>query len=1022
MLNKKPTLPPNAPIAVILFSGGGGIETGMVEAGIRPFIAVECDPEKPKLSSAIADNHDRNFSEYGCRLIRQTVQEVAAAGFPGFPHAPDYLHASPVCSNFSNAKSDRIESTCDIDCAIAVGDAIKHLQPKNFTLENVPAYKKSESFQIILGALEAEYYEVDWDIVNLADYGLPQARERLILRASKVRASKGVPIPLPPKTAHVGWFEAIAHLIPTMTASQLLPDQQKALSKFLETNEPTPLLINRVGARRKQSRCKPGHLPCDTIMRSHFTDGKGSNRNKFADIWLPDGTNVRSLSIEAAAILQGFPDWYEFPADTATAGSIIGYSVPPSFGRQLFQSAENQLPIDNPQLTTTKSKESKETDKWYTPPNIQDLIIQTLGEIDLDPCADDGHHIKARSHYTVTDDGLNREWEGRVFMNPPYSCPGVWMTKLQAEIEAGRVSEAIALVPASTDTTWLSPVLATQPVCFWKGRIKFLDTDYQPKLSARQSHVLVYWGTRSQQFKEVFQEHGIVMYANTDRWDAADFGEVARKADGDQMTIFYDNSAEPPAPDDFATIADYERAWSEWESANEESINNYQLPEKAEEKIMATFQFSTTQQITEQIAQLQAQLNQLTDTLKPYQEYEESAEELRLQVAEYGSKMSKAGIPQSEVLKWAKALYASVSGMEFIESNNSVVAAQNEVIAQLKNDLAIAKCAVGIANSERDKATLLLETAIPIAQERAEEIRDERLKLMADLTSAIAERDEAIAVKMNESIRAVEKIMKLEDENAELKSLSQQTDASTIEVLQKENASLITKIEKLELAELKTQSVIGTEELDANDLELTDDAPIPQQDHNFQLSDTFGLPSDDHVEVTNVEQGLVVGIHGNAIAPDKDKHPDIKSQGRADKFLASVRSKGRVNSVVWQDISEACQGDRDTLKEIHLQATTKYQKDLIEKLPTLMADHITETGDITDMQWVGNHFKSKVEALLEVKKSLPYHSKDSVRCVETGEIWEVKSFDGAWLSLTQGNRVTSLHESEVEPTAVEVAA
>jgi DNA (cytosine-5)-methyltransferase 1 len=75
---------------------------------------------------------------------------------------------------------------------------------------------------------------------------------------------------------------------------------------------------------------------------THFTDDKGRNRSKFADIWLPDGT-VKSLSIEGAAKLQGFPDWYEFPSEAATAGSIIGYSVPPSFATQLFMSAQSIL-------------------------------------------------------------------------------------------------------------------------------------------------------------------------------------------------------------------------------------------------------------------------------------------------------------------------------------------------------------------------------------------------------------------------------------------------------------------------------------------------------------------------------------------------------------------------------------------------------------------------------------------------------------------------------------------------------
>ena len=69
---------------------------------------------------------------------------------------------------------------------------------------------------------------------------------------------------------------------------------------------------------------------------------KDATANKFADIWLPDGM-VKSLTIQGAAVLQGFPDWYEFPNDTATAGSIIGYSVPPCFAAQLFTDIQRQL-------------------------------------------------------------------------------------------------------------------------------------------------------------------------------------------------------------------------------------------------------------------------------------------------------------------------------------------------------------------------------------------------------------------------------------------------------------------------------------------------------------------------------------------------------------------------------------------------------------------------------------------------------------------------------------------------------
>jgi DNA (cytosine-5)-methyltransferase 1 len=245
-----------------------------------------------------------------------------------------------VCANFSQAHTAKagkgIETADDLTAALAVAEAIRQLQPRVFTLENVPRYQNSQSFSIILSALELEGYSVNYSVVNMDKFRLPQARRRLVLIASR-----GFHIALPSENKPCGWYSAIAHLIPTMSDSQLLPKQQQAVEHFLATSVPTPLLIERVGGRN-DVKYKPAHLPCNTILRSHFTDHKGCNRNKFADIWLPDGT-VKSLSIAGAAKLQGFPDWYEFPPETATAGSIIGYSVPPSFASQLFISAQSIL-------------------------------------------------------------------------------------------------------------------------------------------------------------------------------------------------------------------------------------------------------------------------------------------------------------------------------------------------------------------------------------------------------------------------------------------------------------------------------------------------------------------------------------------------------------------------------------------------------------------------------------------------------------------------------------------------------
>jgi phage N-6-adenine-methyltransferase len=110
---------------------------------------------------------------------------------------------------------------------------------------------------------------------------------------------------------------------------------------------------------------------------------------------------------------------------------------------------------------------------WRTPPAVLDRVIACLGAIDLDPCADPDRQVPAAAHFTAADDGLAHPWHGRVFMNPPYGrAVGRWVDKLLAEYAAGRVTAAVALVPARVDTRWFRRV-AGHPVAFWRGRLRF---------------------------------------------------------------------------------------------------------------------------------------------------------------------------------------------------------------------------------------------------------------------------------------------------------------------------------------------------------------------------------------------------------------------------------------------------------------------------------------------------------------------------------------------------------------------
>jgi len=98
-----------------------------------------------------------------------------------------------------------------------------------------------------------------------------------------------------------------------------------------------------------------------------------------------------------------------------------------------------------------------------------------MGMIDLDPCAETmaNPNVPASAHFTEDDDGLKQEWWGKVFMNPPYGRQiGDWCNKLVADYRFGIVTEAIALLPARTDTLWFRK-MRNFPACFVTGRLKF---------------------------------------------------------------------------------------------------------------------------------------------------------------------------------------------------------------------------------------------------------------------------------------------------------------------------------------------------------------------------------------------------------------------------------------------------------------------------------------------------------------------------------------------------------------------
>jgi len=337
-----------------LFSGGGGFDAGAVAAGLTPVFAID---NCPKASAAYRVN-------FGNHIV---VGDICVQDFAEV--TADHLHASPVCKNFSTAKTGAAESEFDLGCAAAVCRAIEQIKPKTFSLENVRGYKNSDSFLMIVTTLKSLGYNPAFRVLNSADYGVPQTRKRLILlgklgdRPRFPETTHQKPTPqqgLFPKPEWISWHEAIADLIPNLKETDLAAwqklrvDQDCLVAGQNRTGEGDAYLVDRskpsftiVGSVHKgfPKIClieKDG-ARSDRPLREILNDRpvptiKALGQDGHWEQWVINyGVKILQTNISCLARWQSFPSWYQFPIARDTACSIIGNSVPPLLAQRILE-------------------------------------------------------------------------------------------------------------------------------------------------------------------------------------------------------------------------------------------------------------------------------------------------------------------------------------------------------------------------------------------------------------------------------------------------------------------------------------------------------------------------------------------------------------------------------------------------------------------------------------------------------------------------------------------------------------
>ena len=290
-----------------LFSGGGTLEAGLVYQMLDKEFAVEYNK---KIAATYTDNHGKEHMFVGD--VRDFNSKDKQDVF--------YLHASPVCKNFSPASHSGGETTLDITTAQATARVLEEQLPQVFTVENVKRYIGSEAYNIIVNKLNELGYTWDVAVYKASDYGNATKRERMIIRAVK----DGQLPEKPHKASNItSWGEATRDLWGTdLIPSTLVRSKIEAIKNTPQlkgvklTKLDKPLLIYDT------TKSKTVSFAWADELAPTLTTKCGDAR-----IIMPDG-RVYAPTPKFMGRIQGLPDDYKYPKAVTNAFKIIGNGIP----------------------------------------------------------------------------------------------------------------------------------------------------------------------------------------------------------------------------------------------------------------------------------------------------------------------------------------------------------------------------------------------------------------------------------------------------------------------------------------------------------------------------------------------------------------------------------------------------------------------------------------------------------------------------------------------------------------------
>lgn len=304
------------------FSAPGGLDFGLDKAGHK--IVWACDSDKDA-GKTYRENVSKNILVGDIRRVSLKDipdGDVVVGGFP--------------CLGFTIANLQRkIEDERNY-LFLQLLRVVEGKKPKYILMENVPgllSLGKGQILETILKLFQDAGYYIYYVILNAADYGVPQSRQRVIFFAKRNDVRKHI---IPPQTTHS--IDPITRLDGTVLRKWITV--RDAIEDLPEPNKRIP---NHQGTKHKvKINNYIGNRPTAWDKPSPTITGRGSRTG--GPVIMPHPNLHRRLTVRECARLQSFPDDFIFSGSISAQYAQVGNAVPPilayHLGRSLCEAAD----------------------------------------------------------------------------------------------------------------------------------------------------------------------------------------------------------------------------------------------------------------------------------------------------------------------------------------------------------------------------------------------------------------------------------------------------------------------------------------------------------------------------------------------------------------------------------------------------------------------------------------------------------------------------------------------------------